>query len=177
MTARQTFIVVLVAILAIVGIVILSNEQEANGQTPVTQDWTPDLLGTGAKPSLGTGSTRIGSYTHDGQDWCRGFGLIRWGTGGNDGLGYYRLTLPEPADPAVYDQDPSNAEIIGVVTIGAGLEHWTGNIHLNGLTGYTSLTNGVVAIEDALFLSDAQPNATLANIHYHLDYACEPIAP
>lgn len=139
--------------------------------------WTPDLLGTGGKPSLGTGSVEVGQYVHDSDDWCRGFGLIRWGTGGNDGTGVWRVTLPEPADPSYYNVDPSNSEMIGTVTFGAGLYHWTGGLHLTGLTGYVSTSNAVVAIEGGLFLGADYPavaDSALGNVHYHFDYACSP---
>lgn len=135
--------------------------------------WTPDLKATAIKPSLGgIGAVQAGQFLVDADGWARGFGILRMGSGATRGSGIYRLPLPAEASEAVYGGDPQNSEPIGTCTIGFGLEHRVGKIHLCGLTGYVSRQHAVMVISGGLFVSHSFPNAggDIDNIHYEFFY-------
>lgn len=134
--------------------------------------YTPQIRTTGnPDPALGSGNVRWGQYVETPDGRCQGEALIRWGTGSiSDGNGFFQVTLPEPADPNVYDQDPSNSEIVGTAVVGRGLTHTVATAHLSGFTG--QMDRVLLAAHGGLFAGSDWPNGPLGNVHLAFDYSC-----
>lgn len=136
-------------------------------------DWSSNVnvKGTGSAPFKGTGHVLVGEYYDDGE-FIDGFGLIRFGSDMTRGSGYYRLTLPVPAQ----NPDPEGFTIIqGNVTIGWTLNHRVGNLHVCGISGYESNEYAVIVIDSSLFVSNTDPasGSALGNIHWSFRYPKE----